>query len=50
MGLVFRDILPVPNVSRSKDVVRLTSSSVKFLRSLGFKVENVGYKHKGRVQ
>ena len=44
MGLVFRDNKTVVSVSRRQDTVRLTSTSVKFLRSLGFKVQNVGHR------
>lgn len=50
MGLIFRETAPVSGVSRSKDVAQLTSASVKFLRSLGFKVQHVGHRNKSRVQ
>ena len=44
MGLVFKENKSVASVSRHQDTVRLTPSSVKFLRSLGFKVQDVGHR------
>lgn len=51
MGLVFRDTSSAVGFSKSKDIAQLTSSSVKFLRALGFKVvQDVGHRNKSRVQ
>jgi len=38
MGLIFRDGVGVPQVSKVKEIRKLTSLNAKFLRSLGFKV------------
>lgn len=43
MGLVFRETTSAVPVSKKVNVDKLTSASVKFLRSLGFKVQNVGH-------
>jgi hypothetical protein len=44
MGLVFRELTKSIPVIRQQDTVRLTSGSIKFLRSLGFKVQDVGHR------
>lgn len=44
MGLVFKEVTKVVPVSRRQDTVRLTSTSIKFLRSLGFKVQDAGHR------
>ena len=49
MGLVFRETESVVRVSKARDIVRLTSQNLKFLRSLGFKVQNAGHRFRGRV-
>lgn len=45
MGLVFREVLSSAPVSQVRKPVELTSANVKFLQSLGFKVQqHVGHR------
>lgn len=51
MGLVFRDCKPTDSIIRKENSKELTTKSVNFLYSLGFKVENknVGNRFKSRI-
>lgn len=40
MGLVFRELMSTRPVIIKKETGQLTSSSITFLKSLGFKVQN----------
>lgn len=44
MGLVFREVTKSLPISKRQDTVRLTSTNTKFLRSLGFKVQDAGHR------
>lgn len=49
MGLVFNERVYRTPVSEKEKVARLTLNNIKFLRSLGFKVKDAGYRKERRV-